>query len=120
MHTLLVDVLSVLGAVSLFLVVTSVCYSRGDRQVTKPTDRQWSIRFFARSALVTTATVLSLVFMATVLADPPGQKLPIADEYRMSVGVTDEDARFYSVQRSIQVIATWLSAEFGMPEFDQY
>jgi uncharacterized protein DUF6647 len=112
--------LSVLGAVSLFLVVASICYSRGDRQVAKPSDRQWSIRFFAKSALVTSATVLSLVFMARLLADPPGQKLTIADEYGMSVGITDEEARIYSVQRSIQVIATWLSAEFGMPEFDQY
>src|SRR5262245_15840579 len=76
MHTLLVRVLSILGAVSLFLVVASMCYSRGDRRVTKPSDRQWSIRFFAKSTLVTSAAVLSLVFMARVLADPAGQKLP--------------------------------------------
>jgi hypothetical protein len=113
------DVLCVLGVVAFVLVVISICYRRVDHRVAG--DCQRSTSSFSDWALVIVTAVLPFAFMATVHADPVGQELVIPNEkYPMSAGAADGDPRPYSAQRSVQAIAAWLSAEFGVVGFDQY
>jgi hypothetical protein len=103
------------------LVVIAVGYWSLIGQSVKGGAGQRPERIVTKRTFASFTTILLLVVVAEVHADPVGQESTISDATdQISAGGASGDSHVNSAQRSVEAIAAWLTTEFGLPASNQY
>jgi len=108
--------------VALFLAVVAVTYWRLDDQVSSGSRRRSRASTPANYKLAALATALSFTCAATAAADQVGpRKVAIpGTNYDVLLGGAATEPAALLTRPFLAAIATWLSAEFGLPALDRH
>lgn len=109
--------------VALFLAVVAItCWRRLDDQISSGSHRRSRTSIPATYKLAALATALSFTCAATAAADQVGPRtvaIP-GTNYDVSLGGAGAEPAALLTRPFLAAIATWLSAEFGLPAFDRH